>query len=142
MRLAVLLSLLLGSLSAYADEIRWDDESRRLADIDCDGKADEVIIGFLDSGFQLRVTPSTSRVPSTINFGLGDPTRQDGLCGTEVEVALYQTDQEALEEEFGEAFEGYRSVPGCVDISLRGGDCDSINVFWNHETRTLNWWRR
>ncbi len=125
-----------------ANEVDWDSGSKKLADIDCDGKLDEVIVGYLDKTFQLKVIPSSSNVPLKLEFALGNSFNQAALCGTIVSIKTYQTDSESIKEEFGEIFEGYQSSPGCFDINLSGGDCDSINVFWNHKTKGLNWWRR
>jgi hypothetical protein len=130
------------SFSVASDEVRWEYDSKRIADIDCDGYPDEIIIGYLKSKFQIKVIPSSTKIPSIITFGLGDPMQQDGLCGLEVELTFYPSDSDAIEEEFGEVFEGYKSGPNCLDINLSAGDCDSIHVFWNHDTKHINWWRR
>ena len=142
MRTIFLAGVVIANFAAFADEIEWDTGSRRFADIDCDEISDEIIIGYVDSGFQVKVTPGSNSSPSMLNFGLGNATEQTGLCGSTVQIRLYQTDSDSLKEEFGEVFEGYQAKPGCFDINLTGGECDSINVFWNHNTKGLNWWRR
>jgi hypothetical protein len=137
-----LIGILFTALTISANEIDWDSDSKKLTDIDCDGIPDEVIVGYSDTTFQLKVTPSSSNVPLKLEFALGNSFNQAALCGTTVFIKTYQTNSESIKEEFGEVFEGYQSAAGCFDINLSGGDCDSINVFWNHKTKGLNWWRR
>ncbi len=133
---------LLFSAPSIASDFNWDYGSKRLADIDCDGITDEILIRYNETEFQIKVVPSSTKVPSTLNFGLGDPGKQAALCGTEVTIRFYESNSDSIKEEFGEVFGGYQSHPGCFDINLYGGECDSINIFWNHDSKRLNWWRR
>ncbi len=128
--------------AAGASGFMWDEGSRHAADIDCDGTPDEILIGYAGSAFRLQVVPSSKGMPVTLDFGLGQAEEQAALCGTRVKIRLYETDSDAIEEEFGTVFEGYRSAPGCFEISLEDEQCDSIKRFWNHDKGTLDWWRR
>ncbi len=129
-------------LPSFASEYKWDDGSKKVADIDCDGKLDEMLVGYKETTFQIRVFPSSTMAPAALEFSLDQPGRQAALCGSKVTIRLYESDSESIKEEFGEVFKGYQSKPGCFDINLYGGECDSINIFWNHESKALTWWRR
>ncbi len=138
----ILIVVMLIVFPSFASEYKWDYGSKKVADIDCDGKLDEMLVGYKETTFQIRVFPSSTMAPVALEFGLDQPGRQAALCGSKVTIRLYESDSESIKEEFGEVFKGYQSKPGCFDINLYGGECDSINIFWNHESKGLTWWRR
>ena len=105
MKSLFLIVALLIAFSSLASEFEWDVGSKRLADIDCDGTPDELLIGYTKTVFQLKVISSSTKGPSTLNFGLGQPGKQAALCGTTVSIRLYETDIDSIREEFGEVFE-------------------------------------
>ena len=38
---------------------------------------------------------------------------------------------------------GFAEFPRFVPnhLGLTGGECDSIHLFWNHASKSLDWWR-
>lgn len=46
-----------------------------------------------------------------------------------------------LIEAFGENPEGFRQSKTCKGLRLTDGECDSMHIFWNHETKHIDWWR-
>lgn len=128
-------------ISGIADEIEWERQSTISADVDCDGDEDTAIIGYVDEDVVVRLRLAGTADESSLRFGLGDPGRQDALCGNRVTLHMEESSVEQITEALGELPEGYRSGKGCFDLNLRGGECDSINIFWNHKTNELNWWR-
>jgi hypothetical protein len=36
---------------------------------------------------------------------------------------------------------GCKEFPGTVSLSLRGGDCDAIHMYWDHGAGQMAWWR-
>jgi hypothetical protein len=111
-------------------------------DIDCDGILDPINITVSDTEFSINIIASSSPKVSELTFGLGQPSRQDAICGLVPELSSSNAATEEMHQEmFGEAIEGYKYLKQCNDLVVSGGECDSITVFYNHKTGVLNWLR-
>lgn len=141
MRVLLFLPLLLINTMVSAEEIIWLESPVFKLDIDCDGVEDEVIYGTVGNDFVIKVSSSLYAKSSSLQFGLGQASRQDAICGLKPEFSKFEADSKQLKELFGEVFEGYKSDGNCFDLNIGGGECDSINVFFNHKSQVLNWWR-
>ena len=141
MKLLITLLMVTLSPAGVAQDIEWDNQSVINEDIDCDGIKDTARIGYTGDDVTVEVSTSTNNNVSSLTFGLDDPNRQDALCSRMATFTTIESDTGALIEIFGEAPAGYKSKKGCFDLDLAGGECDSINLFWNHETNSLDWWR-
>lgn len=141
MKSLLLLALLVINTVVGADETVWLKSSVYELDIDCDGKEDKVFYGTVGNDFVIKIKSSLYDKSSSLQFGLGQASRQDAICGMKPEFSKFESDSEQLKELFGEVFEGYKSDGLCFDLNIEGGECDSINVFFNHKTQVLNWWR-
>ena len=70
------------------------------------------------------------------NFGIG-PSIQAAICEAPAKLRVGEQFCRPMDE----------PLPGCREskiarsLNLSGGDCDSINLFWNHETNRMQWWR-
>jgi hypothetical protein len=42
----------------------------------------------------------------------------------------------------GASLPGCKQLPGTLQLVIDDGECDAIRVYWDHDKRTLNWWRR
>jgi len=138
--IAVLIALFLPILS-LAQEINWAQTSLIKVDVNCDGIKDTAIIGYVDSDVIVKVNLAGESKHHSLKFGLADAARQDALCGNQADLTAHESNASNLMEIFDELPEGYKVGKGCFDLNLKGGECDSINIFWNHKTNTLNWWR-
>lgn len=128
------------SLPAYAEEIKWDESSTIEADMNCDGTPDVAKLGYFDKHVRLSVTISPNGSSQFIDFGLGMPGYQDALCGTYPVLTIEDMDYDLIEV-FGENPEGFKRSKACKGLNVRAGECDSMHIFWNHETNHINWWR-
>lgn len=137
----VAMSLLLPATLVTADEIVWLKTPAFVLDIDCDGKEEEVVYGTISNDFIIKITSSLYDKTSSLQFGLGQASRQDAICGLTPEFSKFKSDAIQLKDLFDEVFDGYKSDNMCFDLNISGGECDSINVFFNHKTKELNWWR-
>lgn len=109
-------------------------------DINCDGYKDSARISQANGKVVLTVILHDGTTANELSFGLGDPMRQDVLCG--MTATLKQEEmQDDLSSILGENPEGYKPSGACIGLNISGGDCDSIHIFWNHVTDELNWWR-
>lgn len=75
-----------------------------------------------------------------LEFGLGDSMAQDSLCGTDAELEIEDMDYDLIEA-FGENPEGFQQSKTCKGLRLIGGEGDSMHIFWNHVTKSIDWWR-
>ena len=140
MRLLITLLIICISLQAIAEEIKWDETSTVKADINCDGTPDIAKLGYFDKQVRLSVTIDPDGPSQFIDFGLGMPGYQNALCGTDPVLTIEVMDYD-LVEVFGENPEGFKQSKTCKGLNVRAGECDSMHIFWNHETNHINWWR-
>ena len=108
-------------------------------DIDCNGKNDIAEIFHKNKKVKVIVTLNGSKKTKEMEFGLGDSISQSSLCGNK--ASLHADSLNDLSDMFGENLPGYKTSKTCIGLNLRGGECDSIHIFWNHKTNQLNWWR-
>lgn len=113
------------------------------ADINCDGETDQIRLLYPEGENQVKVevTLGGDQGVSALRFGLSDSTRQNALCGAVADLEVVRGDADALAQILGEVPRGYQTGEQCSDLVLRGGECDSINLYWDHSRRHLNWWR-
>ena len=110
------------------------------ADVDCDGVEDTAQMDYVEDRVRVTVTFAATKTSQALEFGLGDNMAQDSLCGTEAALEIEDMDYD-LTEALGENPEGFRQSKTCKGLRLMGGECDSMHIFWNHDTRHIDWWR-
>ncbi len=116
-------------INVQARELKLPD-----VDVDCDGVIDKGELTVSTTDFKITIVASSNNKASSLEFGLGQPSRQDAICGKTPSFAVVEPD----------VLEMHISMFGslqCSDIVVSGGECDSITVFFNHITGELNWWR-
>lgn len=126
---------------SLAEEVTWDPASVVKADVDCDGVKDTAQLGYVGTRVRLAVTlGAATQATQFLEFGLGDSMAQDSLCGTDIELEIEEMDYDLIEA-FGENPEGFQQSQACKGLRLMDGVCDSMHIFWNHITKSINWWR-
>ncbi len=136
-----LLLCLLPPFQALAETVRWEEHPAHTMDIDCDGVSEAFFLGYAGHEFLVRTRLSSTGNEEILQFGLAQPSRQDAICGEKPDLSSFPGGAREFIGLYGEAAEGYSQDPRCQDLKISGGECDSITVFFNHEARTLNWWR-
>ncbi len=125
------------AIKAHSSELKLPD-----VDIDCDGVIDKTDLFIGTTDFKITVVASSNNNKSSLEFGIGQPSRQDAICGNTPSFAMVEPDTSEMHVNmFGSKIDGYKYSPQCRDIIVSGGECDSITVFFNHSTGILNWWR-
>ena len=109
-------------------------------DINCDGNKDSARISQANGKVVLTVILHDGSMANELSFGLGNPTRQDALCGVTANLKPEEM-QDDLSSILGENPEGYEPSRECIGLNISGGECDSIHLFWNHVSEEMNWWR-
>jgi hypothetical protein len=111
-------------------------------DIDCDGIPENVTINVSEQDFDLSVIASSNKKKSALTFGLGQPSRQDAICGLSPKLSSGNAATKEMHlEMFGEEIDGYIYSQSCKELVVGDDDCDSIYIFFNHKTGVLNWSR-
>ena len=114
-------------------------EAKISGDIDCNGKADKAEILQTKEMVWLLVKSDDGKL-NVLSFGLGNSKSQSSLCGKIASLSKNSlTDISSMFE--GENPEGYAPSKSCIGLELAAGECDPINVYWNHKKNTLSWWR-
>lgn len=114
-------------------------DGRVKGDINCDGRDDFANMIYGNKQVKVIVTLSDGTKSNELEFGLGEPMYQSSLCGNKASLSAEKLSD--LSDIFGENPKGYETSETCIGLRLSGGECDSMHIFWNHETDQLNWWR-
>jgi hypothetical protein len=118
------------------EQIKWDETSTVKADIDCDGIIDTAKLGYIEKSVRLAVTIGATEEIQSFDFGLGESGAQGSLCGTEAILRVTDMDYDLLEA-FGANPVGFKQSKTCKGLNVSAGDCDSMHIFWNHETKEM-----
>lgn len=112
-------------------------------DINCDGIDDYVVKGKADKRVYIDVVLGPVKNTSTVtglDFGIGCEKYQDSLFEKNPTVQIVPLDYDP-EEELGGALEGFQRSKKCKGIEVGGEESDPMNIYWNHKTNSIGWWR-
>jgi hypothetical protein len=126
------------ALAAYEPEVRWDASSELSADINCDGRPDQALLGRREGKVYVGLVVSGRARPEILGFGIGGAV-QDTICAEPAVLRVESLDYDP--KKAGGRLDGFRRSKRCKGLRLSGGQCDSIHFFWNHRTKELDWWR-
>jgi hypothetical protein len=118
--------------------VEWDFDSVKVADVDCDGRPDTIVLGAEQNNVVIGVVSgSADGQPQVLRFHLGRDT-QDGFCALPktIKVSPLKCDSD------GGNLPGCKEIKGCKEFSVPDGECDSFNFYWDATHRTVAWWRR
>lgn len=129
----------LARLSRSYPEVRWDTSSVVTADFNGDKISDRAGIGY--KGGQVIVSISMGHNKNhgkaqLLSFGVGAGIK-DAVC--EVPATLKVEPLECNAED--SLLPGCKRLSAAKGLSLSGGECDSIHLYWNHLTKQMEWWR-
>jgi hypothetical protein len=117
--------------------VKWNTESATVADINCDGKPDSVILGSEKNNVVIGVVsgarPNRTQV---FSFPLKEGT-QDGFCAfpTRIETSALDCKSE------GGALPGCKPIKACRAFAVIDDQCDPFNFYWDSSRHALAWWR-
>jgi hypothetical protein len=117
----------------------WSASSARIADFDCDGKADTVMLGSEKGRVVVGVAwGSPKKHPQVLAFTIGTST-QDGFSEQPKTIDTLPLD---CKDEDGRALPGCKTIPACKAFSIRDDDTARFNFYWDSSHGTLRWWRQ
>ncbi|HEV8394545.1 MAG TPA: hypothetical protein VGQ37_09740 [Vicinamibacterales bacterium] len=85
------------------------------------------------------VVPAAGREPQVLTFAVGAGPQQ-AICAEPMWLA-WESLADGPPENIA-AISGYPTSTSCKELELSGGECDSVHMFWNLNTKRLDWWRR
>ena len=75
-----------------------------------------------------------------VDFGIGSDKYQDSLSEKYPTVKIVPLDYDP-KEAIGKDLEGFQRSKTCKGIEVGGEESDEMNLFWNHKTNNIDWWR-
>jgi hypothetical protein len=129
----------LNSLHNANPAVEWNADSSKIADFDCDGIADTVLLGSEKSGAVVGVVwGSPTKHPQILTFAIGTAT-QDGFTKQPTEIDTVPLDCKAGD---GRMLPGCKTTPACRTFVVRDDDTDPFYFYWDSTHATLRWWRQ
>ena len=119
--------------------VHWDEQSVLSVDVDCDGRVDSAFVGRSDSAMYVGVVTNTRIPAEVLRFGLHGNAVQDAVCSDKAKLTVESLDYDPTDA-VG-ALAGFQRSRVCRGLNLGEEDCDSIHLYWNHESHHLDWWR-
>lgn len=107
-------------------------------DFDGDGRQDAASITQTKARVTLSVRMHGASKPQQLTFGIGG-NAEDALCSGP--ATLEKSPAACSDEESGETLPGCEERPGKSDLTLGGGDCDPIYLYWDKDKKQMAWWR-
>ena len=127
----------LAALDMARTGVRWDPTTMVSRDFDGDGQADSAVIGYVGHGIVLAVRASSVKAPQFLDFGI-NASEQAAICAAPAHLKTLELSCDID----GEKLPGCRDSQRAWGLNLSGGECDAINLYWNHDEHHLSWWRR
>lgn len=125
------------SLRRLRSTTKWNVQSAKVADVDCDSKPDTIVLGSEQDKVVVGVVwGATAKKPQVFEFSIR-ADRQDGFCAAPTKIEVAPLDCESDEG----TLSGCRMVRGCKAFSLSDEECDPFNFYWDAARKQLAWWR-
>jgi hypothetical protein len=125
-------------LSVSKPDVKWDAKTALRADFDCDGSLDQAFLGRLAGKVYVGLVRAATKQPDILEFGV-DPSAQAAICQEPAKLKIESLDYDPTEA--GGKIDGFQRSRRCKGLVLSDGQCDSVHLFWNHQTKRLAWWR-
>lgn len=132
MKTATVTCLLLAAVTTTASQ-----PSEVRGDFDGDGVEDEARLIQYKDHVSVSIQQGGNVGTQILQFRI-DPAAQDAICGLPAELSV----SPLACNQVNEPLPGCKELPGAVALSLRGGDCDAIHMYWDHGAERMTWWRR
>jgi hypothetical protein len=134
--------LFLQLIAQKQSETRWKNDGFLRADLNDDGKLDFAIYGIKNNkqvivALVLSPIDDKSKV-HILEFGIGGCQK----CVSQLPIDMTK---ESMDYDPKEAIDGdlpgFRQSKTGHEIEINDKETDPIHVFWNYQTKTLDWWR-
>jgi hypothetical protein len=128
----------LNALRKMRATANWNTSSAKMADFDCDGKPDMVLLGSEKDTVVVGVVwGAQSKQPQVLVFPSGRQT-QNGFCSNPKKIETVPLD---CQSDSG-PLPGCRAAAGCKAFSIPDNGCDAFYFYWDSSRDGVSWWRR
>lgn len=119
--------------------VDWNVSSAKIADVDCDGKPDTVMLGSKKDTVVVGVVwGKASKQPQVFMFPVGRPAR-DEFCSNPTTIDVSPLDCQTNDSR---PLPGCKVAAGCKAFSISDNNCDPFNFYWDSSRGDLSWWRQ
>jgi hypothetical protein len=135
------LIVFLARITTDRPSVKWDAKSAVEGDFDGSHRRSFAALGYQDGRVMVAVgrkAPNGSIVAQYLEFGIS-PDRQNAICA--LPAHLETAPLTCSDDEGGESLPGCTEAPGVSQVSLVGGECDPIYMYWDHSRKRMVWWR-
>lgn len=117
-------------------EIKWITDSVTLADVNCDGKPDTILLGSHRDLVAVGIVwGQGSEQTQVLTFALQTGS-QDSFCARPTQIKISEQDCNTGEYSLPDC----RPNPSCHDFSIIDHECDSFNFYWDSDHKRFAWW--
>lgn len=109
-------------------------------DIDCDGREDAAQLEYFSNRAVLSVTLTRLEERQSLQIPMAnDPEWLEACSGVPL-LAAESTDYD-ISRKLGSNPPGFVASTSCKGLKVLGDECNTIHVFWDHDSSHLDWWR-
>ena len=117
--------------------VAWNEKSVTLADVNCDGKPETILLGSEKSEVVIAiVSPKSQKKPQLFSFPISSAT-QNGFCRMPVRIVVSPLE---CESDSG-PLPGCKPTRSCKEFTVADDECDGFNFYWDSSRKSLAWWR-
>ncbi len=120
--------------------IKWDAKSTVFGDFDASGRPEFAVLGYEGKGIVLaigRLSGTGTVLTQYLRFAVSAAS-QAAICALPARLKAVPLVCAAQTED---VLPGCRAHPAASALNLEGGDCDPINLYWDHDHDQMVWWR-
>jgi hypothetical protein len=118
-------------------QAKWEMKSAKAGDVDCDGKADTVVLGSEGKTVLVGIVQAAPKSsPIVLEFSI-DPAQQDAFCAAPTVIEMSNMD---CQSDAGR-LEGCKSSKSCKQFTVSDDKCDSFHFYWDAKQKGIRWWR-
>lgn len=116
----------------------WNTGSAKMADFDCDGRPDMVLLGSEKNSVVVGVVwAAQSKQPQILVFPSGRQA-QNAFCSIPKAIETVPLD---CQTEAG-PLPGCRAAAGCKAFSIPDNGCEAFYFYWDSSRLGVSWWKR
>ena len=119
--------------------VEWNVTSAEIADVDCDGKPDTVMLGYKKDEVAIGIVfGAPAKRPQLFTF----PVRAGSEFGFCLKPQRINVSPLICQLKDGTVLSGCKATEGCKAFSIPNSGCDAFNFYWDSSIGTVSLWQR
>jgi hypothetical protein len=119
--------------------VQWNVASAEIADVDCDGKPDTVMLGYTKDEVAVGIVfAAPGKKPQLFTF----PIQAGATFGFCVKPERIKVSPLICESSNGTVLSGCKATEGCKAFSIANTGCDPFYFYWNSSIGTVSSWQQ